>query len=84
MTPTLVESLILMILGGIGVVAWWGFRRVLSTQDRIIEHLSILNGRLGRAETWQQSHEARDNERFAELREASRDIRENLARLRGL
>lgn len=78
--PTVLQSVILTLTGWLGIVAWWGFRRLVQTQDRIADQLVKLNGRLGRVETWQQGHEQRDNERFEDLRSGYRELRQRLDR----
>jgi len=68
------EGFLLAILAAIGVVAWWGIRRIVSGQDAISEKLETIserlghiNGRVGKSETWQVQHEKFDDERHDHL-----------------
>lgn len=63
------------IVGAIGsvlatLISSFILRAVNKTGDRlgdIERHLSQLNGRVGKAETWQVEHEKRDDERFEQV-----------------
>lgn len=69
--PNWVSQVMLMI---IGVVAWWGIRRLVTGQDtinntlhEISEKIGHLDGRLGRAETKLEMHEKSDDDRIGLL-----------------
>ena len=68
------EGVIIAILAAIGVVAWWGIRRVVTGQDAInskletiSDRLGQINGRVGKSETWQVQHEKYDDERHEQI-----------------
>ena len=73
---TIPEWVIIVVLGAIGVVFWWGVLRLINTQDvmnisldEINKSLGIMNGRLGKSEMWQTSHEKTDDGRHIEAKE---------------
>lgn len=69
----------------VGVILWWGVRRIINGLDEINAHLAILNGRVGRSETHQaiserlSENQQRDS-KSAEVRvwSAIDRIRENM------
>ena len=57
----------------LGIISW-GIHRIVALNDctatsliLINEHLSTLNGRLGKAETWMVMHHDQDIHQFTEL-----------------
>lgn len=65
------EWAVVLVLSGIGVVMWWGVRRLVEANDHtnvaLIEignALSSVNARLGRSETWQDMHQKSDDRQF--------------------
>jgi hypothetical protein len=65
------EGLILLVLTSIGVVAWWGIRRIVSGQDSIgltldaiNDRLAHMEGRIIKVETRLDSHEREDDGKF--------------------
>lgn len=63
MTTGIIEGLILAAIAAVGVVAWWGLRRIIDALDKIDARLGQINGRVGKMETWQGMHEKQDDER---------------------
>lgn len=63
----IIEALILAVLSAVGIVAWWGFRRMVTALDRIEDRLGQINGRVGKMETWQGMHERQDDDRIDHL-----------------
>lgn len=64
------EGIVALIWSAIGVVAWFGIRRIVAGQDSmnamlavISERLAQINGRVGKMETKIEMHEAQDDER---------------------
>ena len=81
MSPTLLEGLVLLSVVGVGVVVWWGVLRLVSTNDQTLTalngvnaHLALINGRLGKSETWMELHQAHDDQEFTHLRENMQHI----------
>jgi len=67
------EGIVLIMLTGIGAVAWWGIRRIVEGQDDIRdnlaginEKLAKINGRVGKNETRIETHERHTDERYRE------------------
>lgn len=74
---TLFEGLILLVISGIGVVAWWGIKRLVKMSDdgaevltKISTSLSLICERLGKSEMWMTLHEKSDDERHKELKDS--------------
>lgn len=68
------EGIVALILTAIGVVAWFGIRRIVAGQDSmnatlsvISDRLATINGRVGKMETWTEMHEHSDDERMRRL-----------------
>lgn len=64
------EGIVALILTAIGVVAWFGIKRIIKGQDTINEtllqisaRLAQINGRVGKMETRIEMHEEQDDER---------------------
>jgi len=67
-----------LMLAAIGVVAWWGIRRLVTGQDSINTTLheisgkmSHLDGRVVKVETRLDMHEASDDDRIEHLEKAT-------------
>lgn len=77
LSVTLFEGIILLVISGVCVVAWWGIRRLVKVSDdgtillnSINESLSDLCERLGKTETWMVMHSKQDDERHDEIKHA--------------
>ena len=86
---TLPEWAVVLILTGIGVVMWWGVRRLVQTNDNtnsalveIGQGLATMNGRLGKSETWMELHEKQDDERHQEVKQAHAALWKQLSHTR--
>jgi hypothetical protein len=73
--PSLFEGIILLIISGIGIVGWWGVRRLVKTNDdgaiilaKINDALALICTRLGALDMWAQQHEKLDDERHREMK----------------
>lgn len=69
----LLGGVVLLALSGIGVVAWWGVRRLIQMSDdgaklltKLNDNLVALCERQSRIETWMKMHEKSDDERHEE------------------
>ena len=85
MSPTLMEGLILLSVVGVGAIVWWGVLRLVATNDQTLmslcvirDHLSLINGRLGKSETWMEMHQEHDDQQFGQIRENMRRIWEKV------
>lgn len=67
MSTGVIEGLILAAIAGVGVVSWWGLRRIIDALDNIDKRLGQINGRVGKMETWQSMHEKTDDERHDQV-----------------
>jgi hypothetical protein len=74
---TLYEGALLLFLSGVGVVVWWGIRRLVKMSDdntnvltNINATLSLMCERLSKTETWMNMHEKSDDERHREIKES--------------
>ncbi len=67
MTSGIFEGLLLAGVAGVGVVSWWGIRRIVDALDKIDARLGQINGRVGKMETWQGMHERQDDERHEHI-----------------
>lgn len=72
---TFPEWAVVLILTGIGVVMWWGVRRLIETNDNTtaalveIGHgLASMNARIGKSEMWQDMHQRSDDRQFEDMR----------------
>ena len=65
------EGLFLSVLAAIGVVIWWGIRQIVTELKKINERLNLINGRVGKMETWKDMHEKQDDERHEHLEKAT-------------
>ncbi len=61
------EWLFMSILASIGAVIWWGVRQIVAELKKINDRLNIINGRVGKMETWKDGHEKQDDERHEHL-----------------
>jgi|CXWL01.1.fsa_nt_gi hypothetical protein len=71
MTTGIIEGLILAAITSVGVVAWWGLKRIIDALDKIDARLGQINGRVGKMETWQGMHERQDDERHEHIDKAT-------------
>ncbi len=67
MSTGVIEGLILAAIAGVGVVSWWGIRRIVEALDKIDARLGQINGRVGKMETWQVMHERSDDDRHEHI-----------------
>lgn len=74
---TLFEGIVLLIISGSFVVAWWGIRRLVKVYDdetiildQINKSLAIICERLGKSDMWMEMHSKQDDERHSELKRA--------------
>lgn len=81
MTSGIPEGLILLVLTAIGVVAWYGIRRIIDGQDSmneklssIAEDVSSVHSRVTGIETWAKAHEKQDDEWQEQSKQDRRDI----------
>ena len=81
MSLSMIEGLILLSVAGVGGIVWWGVLRLVSTNDQTLTsltaintHLALINGRLGKSETWMEMHQAHDDQEFKHLRENMQHI----------
>ena len=58
------------------------FEKIDLALNLVTTHLSVLNGRVGRLETWQEMHEHHDDERHKLLEQSTRDIWQSVNGLR--
>ena len=72
---TVPEWVVITVLTAIGVVFWWGVKRLVKANDDtslslagINNNLSVMNGRLGKSEMWMTQHEKQDDSRHVESR----------------
>ena len=75
------RSLITAAVTGVGVVSWWGIRRLVQGQDEInttlrqISHLiADTVSRVGQLEVWVRQRERLDDQRHAENLQVIRDL----------
>jgi len=85
MSLTLIEGLILLAVAGVGGIVWWGVLRLVSTNDQTLTsltaintHLALINGRLGKSETWMEMHQSHDDQEFTHIRENLQRVWEKL------
>lgn len=71
MTSGIFEGLLLAGVAGVGIVSWWGIRRIVESLDSIDKRLGTINGRVGKMETWQWMHERQDDERHEHIDKAT-------------
>lgn len=73
---TLPEWVVITILAIIGTVVWWGVLRFIHIYDDIsvalkdiAKSLGLVNGRIGKLETWKDLHDKQDDERHKDIKE---------------
>lgn len=71
MTSGIFEGLLLAGVAAVGIVSWWGIRRIVDALDKIDDRLGQINGRVGKMETWQGMHERQDDERQEHIDKAT-------------
>ena len=71
---TMPEWAVVALVGSILGVISWGIRRIVTLSDcttkaltQINDHLAMINGRLGKSETWMTMHQESDLRQFADL-----------------
>lgn len=74
---TLFEGIVLLVISGVFIVAWWGIRRLVKMSDdgaaildKINKSLAIICERLGKSDMWMEMHSKQDDERHIELKKA--------------
>lgn len=67
MTSGIFEGLLLAGVAAVGIVSWWGIRRIVEALDNIDKRLGTISGRVGKMETWQEMHERQDDERHEQV-----------------
>lgn len=72
---TLFEGIILLVIAGIGVVAWWGIQRLVKMSDdatarleNIDKSLTKICERLGKSDIWMELHSKQDDDRHEEIK----------------
>lgn len=85
MPSGIMESLILAAFTAVGIVAWWGIKRIVYGQDQIHETLTDIRDSLGstvtrvaQLETWVETREQMDNLRHAENRAAIQALKDEI------
>ncbi len=70
---SLFESLIVLVISGIFIVAWWGIKRLVQLNDdeavslkNINENLHMVSERIGKADVWMEMHSVQDDDRHKE------------------
>ena len=70
-----------LLLGGIGGVMWWGVQRIIKGQDmanstltEIRDEIGTMNGRIIGLETWAKLHEKQNDEFHEHAKAEQRDI----------
>jgi len=81
LSVTLFEGMLLLIITGVFVVAWWGVKRLVKTNDdgailldKINKSLSIICERLGKSDTWMELHSKQDDDRHEEIKSIFGDL----------
>lgn len=78
---TVPESIIIVLVTCILAVIGWAAQRVVLSNDKtasalddIKEQIGLVNGRLGKAETWQLMHGDDDARRFQSIMESQKEM----------
>lgn len=86
---TLFEGLILLAIGGVFSVAWWGVKRIVRTNDDRAKTLEDINKnlkniceRLSSGDMWMEMHARLDDERHEENKAVLRELREAFENLK--
>jgi len=86
---TLFEGIILLIITGVFVVAWWGVKRLVKTNDDAAKHLISIDKsltsiceRLGKSDTWMELHSKQDDERHEEIKHIHGNLQKAIDELR--
>lgn len=81
MSVTLFEGIVLLIISGVFIVAWWGIRRLVKMSDdgaeilhKINTSLSLICERLGKSDVWMEMHSKQDDERHVELKKSYQTV----------
>lgn len=85
---SLFEGVVLLVISGIFVVAWWGVKRLVKINDDeaetlkgIFKNLSVVCGRLEKIEMWMKMHGELDDERHKENKSTLKVLKENIENL---
>lgn len=89
---TLFESFIVLAVTGVFVVAWWGVKRIVQTNDDEAKTLKDINNnlkniceRLAKGDMWMEMHTTMDDERYEQTKISFADLKkviENEVKLR--
>ena len=86
---TLFESIILLLITGVAVVAWWGIKRLVKSNDDSAKHLiniekslAIICERLGKSDIWMELHSKQDDDRHEELKRIHGELWSAVDRIR--
>jgi hypothetical protein len=86
---SLFEGIILLVLSGIGVVAWWGVKRIVKTNDddaevleKINDSLSLICQRLATTDKWMEMHTKQDDERHEDMTILTEALRKTVEELK--
>ena len=78
---TLFEGIILLIIAGVSVIAWWGVQRLVKMSDDAAKHLNSIDKslgliceRLGQSDIWMELHSKQDDERHEEIKGIFKDL----------
>lgn len=89
----LLLELLLLVVGVLltasGTILWRGINEMRSDQRKLLDRvgsidvsMAIMNGRLGKSESWQEQHEKTDNERHLSLMSGHESIWKEIGSLR--
>jgi hypothetical protein len=86
---SLFEGIILLVITGVFVVAWWGVKRIVKTNDddakvlsKINESLSLICQRLAKTDLWMDLHTKQDDERHEDLTALTEELRKAVDELK--
>lgn len=88
---SLFEGVVLLVVSGVGVIGWWGIRRLVKMSDdgaklitNVNTSLSLICERLGKSEMWMELHEKSDDERHTEMKKSQQAIIKAVIDKRGM
>lgn len=83
------ESLIILAVTGVFVVAWWGVKRIVKTNDdeskvltKIHDSLNLICQRLAATDKWMEMHTDMDDERHEENKNVLKELKKSLESLK--
>lgn len=86
---TVPEWAVICILSSIGIVLWWGVKRLVQSNDETSQALTGINGtlaamntRLGKSESWMDAHDKQDDERHQDVKQEHHSMWEAVEKLR--